>query len=1458
VFLDALPLNPNGKLDRKALPVPGNARPELATAYTAPANEFETLLSKIWAEALGLDKVGTEDNFFELGGDSILALKLTSAIRQLLGEYIFISALIEAPTIRQLATYLKEKHAAAVEQIGSGTTKNLEQLPAVVPNHAERHATFPLTDIQQAYLVGRGSDFSMGNVSTHLYIEVDAEDIDLPRLERAWQQVIDRHAMLRAVVLPEGLQKIVPDTPPYRFPVQDLSKLDAVGVEAGLQQERERLSHQVIPSDRWPLFELSASVMPDNKTRLHISLDCLITDARSFQIMSAELLTFYQDEQAELALPALSFRDYVITEHQLRDSDFYVRALDYWKERLITLPPMPALPLARAPETLQDHHFSQRGMELPRADWERFQARAQQAGITPTAALLQCFGETLALWSRNPRLTLNLTLFNRMPLHPDVENVVGDFTSLVLVAVDELSTGSFEARAQRLQKELWQGVDNRFVSGVQVLRELAQMGDRVQPMMPIVFTSTLGIGSGGQDSSSWHHLGEQVFSVSQTPQVWIDHVASEREGALWYTWDVVDALFPPGMIDDMYAAYGARLSELATNDQAWGHDWIESQASLLPVAHQQAWDAANATAAPEPTELLHAGFLRSAASTPDAAAVIANDRTLTYAELDRLSNQLAHQLQTQGVSKNELVAVVMQKGWEQVVAVLGILKAGAAYLPVEATMPTERLHYLLDFGQVRIAVTQVCQDAAIDWPENTVRLRISDAELAATPDTAVNNDTQLDDIAYVIFTSGSTGMPKGVVIDHRGAVNTCNDINQRFNVGANDRVLALSSLSFDLSVYDIFGLLAAGGAVVMPDAAGMRDPSHWATMVAKHRTTIWNTVPALMDLLTDYAEQQSEPVLDSLRVVMMSGDWIPVKLPDRIRALGAIDVYSLGGATEASIWSIIYPITQVPSDWISIPYGKAMLNQSFHVLNADLQPCPAWVPGELYIGGIGVAKGYWRDEEKTAASFITHPRSGERLYRTGDLGRYLPDGNIEFMGREDFQVKIQGFRVELGDIEAALEAHPGIRNTVVIASGPDRGNKRLVAYLVAETDPAPDNEALRSWLGNKLPEYMIPSAYVLLDKLPLTDNGKVDRRELPEPPAIDGDRGAADQPAVTANSNADIARIVGDLLGSPDMDPTANLLQLGATSIEMIRIANALDQHLGFRPRMDDFYRDPSINGLSTLLGRQQPQITAGTAEAGGDPLRTPDWLLADIDKVMDPEDRNAFKAGRPGLRRFTAAAESITLAVRPATEEDYMQHRSHRDFSAEALAADKLSLLLGCLASVQIDANPKYLYASAGGLYPVQTYIYIKPQRIKGIDAGFYYHDPEQHRLVKISADEQAARNLYDPIINRPIFDKAAFGLFLVTDLASIGAMYPERALHYSTIEAGHITQLLEMRAPEFGIGLCQIGGLETADLTEMLQLDSSHLLLHGLLGGGITEPAAAAPQTALKNSDERDEGEL
>ncbi|HEY0606683.1 MAG TPA: amino acid adenylation domain-containing protein, partial [Herpetosiphonaceae bacterium] len=447
---------------------------------------------------------------------------------------------------------------------------------------------------------------------------------------------------------------------------------------------------------------------------------------------------------------------------------------------------------------------------------------------------------------------------------------------------------------------------------------------------------------------------------------------------------------------------------------------------------------------------------------PEQTAVITTTRTLSYADLSRRATELGHWLRERGARPNTLVAVVMEKGWEQVVAALGVLESGAAYLPIDPSLPAERLHYLLDHGQVALALTQSWLDPQLAWPNNIQRLCVDTLALGERAEQPLQPAQQPTDLAYVIYTSGSTGLPKGVMIDHRGAVNTILDLNARFGVAPRDRVLALSSLSFDLSVYDIFGLLAAGGAIVMPDAAALRDPRHWAQLLSRERVTIWNSVPALMEMFVEYVAERPALHPELLRLVMLSGDWIPLTLPDRIKTLSPnIALWSLGGATEASIWSILYPIERVDPGWKSIPYGRPMLNQQFHVLSESFEPAPTWVPGQLYIGGIGLAQGYWRDPEKTAASFITHPRTGERLYRAGDLGRYLPDGNIEFLGREDFQLKIQGYRIELGEIEAALAQHRLVRSAVVNAVGERQGSKRLVAYVVPEHEATQETPPAR-------------------------------------------------------------------------------------------------------------------------------------------------------------------------------------------------------------------------------------------------------------------------------------------------------------------------------------------------------------------------------------------------------------
>ncbi|MEO7596752.1 MAG: amino acid adenylation domain-containing protein, partial [Byssovorax sp.] len=621
------------------------------------------------------------------------------------------------------------------------------------------------------------------------------------------------------------------------------------------------------------------------------------------------------------------------------------------------------------------------------------------------------------------------------------------------------------------------------------------------------------------------------------------------------------ALFERSTIERMVKHLQVLLEGIAAHPEKR----IGELALLTEEERQRALVTWNATEGAYPSEVcLHELFEQQVARTPEATAVVFQDVRMTYGELERRANQLARLLRQRGAQPNTLVAVVLEKGWEQVVAVLGIGKSGAAYVPIDPNLPEERIRHLLEHGQVKLAVTHTRLNAGLGWPEGVERLCVETLVPTAEDEVRLARAQRPEDLAYVIYTSGSTGTPKGVMIDHRGPVNTVVDVNERFGVQVGDRVLALSALNFDLSVYDIFGVLAVGATIVLPEASGAQDPGYWAELVEREHVTLWNSVPALVELLANAVEPSANAVepsksgqLSSLRAVLMSGDWIPVTLPERIqRLVPGVVVTSMGGATEASIWSILFPIERVEPSWRTIPYGRPMKNQRFYVLDAALEPSPIGVEGALYIGGIGVALGYWRAEALTNASFSRHPRTGERLYRTGDQGRYRADGVIEFLGRKDFQVKIRGFRIELGEIEVALGQHPEVREAVVVVREDVPGEKRLVGYVVGRGEaPGPNPEALRSYLKERLPAYMVPPVVMVLEAMPLTPNGKVDRRALPAPEGAAKELGAAFVAPRTAMEET-LAKIWAEVLGAPQVGAHDNFFALGGDSILAIQVVS--------------------------------------------------------------------------------------------------------------------------------------------------------------------------------------------------------------------------------------------------------------------------------------------------------------
>ncbi|WP_449417843.1 non-ribosomal peptide synthetase [Phormidium nigroviride] len=1052
-------------------------------------------------------------------------------------------------------------------------------LPVINPAPGLRYEPFPLTDMQHAFWVGRSGVLDLGTVANHGYYEIECHGLDLERLNAALPQLIERHDMLRAIVLPDGQQQVLKQVPVYQMEVLDLREQEKEVVTSEIEAIRDRLSHQVLPADQWPLFEFRATRLNGDIIRLHISYDLQVFDAWSLFRLFDEWFQLYQNPDAILPPLEITFRDYVLAEQALQDTELYRRSQEYWLSRLDTLSLAPDLPLAKNPKEVKEHRNRRYESGLEKTDWQQLKLLSAQAGVTPSGVLLAAFAEIIGLWSKSQKFTINLALFNRLPLHSQVNDILGDFTSVTLLAVDNSVRESFIDRAIRLQKQLWQDLEHRYFSGVSVTRELARRRGTTPSAMPIVFTSTLGFRSLGQETLTFSHFGELVYGISQASQAWMDIQVWEEKETLTFNWDVVEELFPEGAIADMFESYCRFLKQLATSESAW----VETNRQLLPPAQLAQRNAINATDAAIPDDLLHSLFAAQVRDRGSEKAVISSARTLTYQELFERSNQVGHRLRQLGVIPNRLVAIVMEKGWEQIVAVMGILAAGAAYVPIDPGLPEERLSYLLENSEVQIVLTQSWLKEKLTWRSEIQLICVDNEDLAGESKQSLEPVQTPDDLAYVIYTSGSTGLPKGVMITHRNVANVVVHTNQHFNVTSQDRILALTALNHDLSVYDIFGLLSAGGAIVLPNAAAVKDPRHWVDLMIREGVTLWNSVPAMMEMLVDYA---NDAIFNSLRLVILGGDWLPISLPDRIKYLAPnTQILSIGGPTETTIWNIGYLIEKVDPNCKSIPYGQPMANSKYYILNDALEDCPMWVSGQMYCAGVQLAKGYWRNKEKTRDSFINHPRTGERLYRTGDLGCYHPDGNIEFLGRVDFQIKIRGHRIEVGEIEAALTQHPNVKAAVVAAIG-EQHKQQLVAYLVSDRKPNPSLEEISEFLKNKLPDYMMPSAFTFLEAFPLSANGKLDRRALFIQDSIFQKVEVAYVPPKSEVEQT-IATAVKEILGLEKVGINDNFFDLGGNSLMLTKIYRKL---LDLFPDMvqyialTDLFKHSTISALAKRL----------------------------------------------------------------------------------------------------------------------------------------------------------------------------------------------------------------------------------------------------------------------------------
>ncbi|MDV8022893.1 amino acid adenylation domain-containing protein [Rhodococcus sp. IEGM 1330] len=1144
------------------------------------------------AELIGTEPeaVSLDANLFELGLESIVLMRLVGRFRKQ-GSTVTFADLAARPTVSAWS----ELVGAAIEPV---------PVPTACASESNRLDTgsFDLAVLQHAYWIGRSAEQRFGGVSPHLYTEFDGRAVDPDRLCVALEAVVGRHDMLRARITDNG-QQVIESSPGWRgLTVHDLRSADDVAAE--LERTRQHLTHQMLDIEAGEVFSADLSLLPDGRTRLHLDMDMIAGDAVSFRILVADLAQAYDGR----SLPAIgySYGRYLADRPDDRRSA-REQAERYWSARLDSLPGAPTLPLLERDSG--SPVATRRAFHLEAQAYSQLQSQSRAHGVTPAVAVAAAFAEVVGAWSREQRFILNVPMFDRAPTHPAVGELVGDFSSSVMLDVDLNENLSFAERSRQLRARLHEDASHVDYSGVEVLRDLGRR--RGEPVLaPVVFTSALGLGE-LFDSRARQVFGDPVWIMSQGPQVVLDAQITELDGGVLVNWDIRENEFLPGVPEAMFDAFETLVRGIVFDDD---DVWTKPVGQLAPsrqlLSRTPAADVPRTDAVPAAgTETLHRAFFDRAARTPDATALEwGDDESMTYGQLCDRALRVAAALTDRGVAVGDTVGVTLPKGPDQVTAVLGVLAAGGVYVPIGVDQPASRAALIA--GKAGFAVTiGGSGDDGLDVADAVLGEPLFAPHLG--PDTAP---------AYMIFTSGSTGEPKGVVVSHRAAMNTISDLIGRFELDEGYRPLCLSELDFDLCTFDLFSVFAVGGTAVLIEEHERKDPQRWTALIRAHRVTVISCVPPLLDMILSTGEDLG----GSLEVVMLGGDKVGIDLYRRLTAaVPGCRFAGLGGATETAIHNSICEVVDVDPNWRTVPFGVPLGSMALRVVDARGHQVPDWVPGELWVAGVGLADGYVGDPERTNERFVD--ADGYRWYRTGDLVRYGTGSMVEFLGRVDNQIKINGFRIELGEIESVLCDDAEVTSAAAVV---DRAGAAVVmaAVVLADGDADPDETVagIIARAAERLPAHMVPERMVAVRALPLTVNGKIDSAAIAGQCRAAGDTERV-QARVAPRTHLEraLASVWQTVLGVDEIGVTDTVFALGGDSVlatTIVARTRAAFDITSVTVRM--LFAAPTVSGLaeSMIVAAGDTELLEATAEIYVSiESMSEDQLLAALDQQHTP-----------------------------------------------------------------------------------------------------------------------------------------------------------------------------------------------------------------------------------------------
>ncbi|MBA3825727.1 MAG: amino acid adenylation domain-containing protein, partial [Ktedonobacterales bacterium] len=1163
VVLAALPLTSTGKVDRRALPDPwGAAAPSLA-ATELPQGPLEVEVAALWAGVLRHPVIGRHDDFFALGGNSLRATQLVARMRTAFQLDLALAALFDAPTVAQLSAFIAQERAMA---------RASRPVPALTAHGQTAPQALSYAQERLWFLEQLQPDSALYVVALAVTLQ---RVLDQTTLERALAVVVARQASLRTTFIntPEGPLQVVAPTAQIPLRLVDLRGLSPAERTAAVQRETAYESQTPFQLSGGALTRLAVVRVDEAETLLLVAQHHSISDGWSLAVFLEELLASYAavSQQQAPALPPLpvQYTDYAAWQRAWLDDGELDAQLAYWQRHLGDAPLLLDLPTDHPRPPVPSYRGIRQGFTIPAALTQQVQALSQSEGVTVYMTLLTAFEALLHRYTRQDDFLVGTVVAGRQ--RPELDHLIGFFVNTLPLHADLSGAPTFRAalaRTRQVTLDAFAHQDvpfERIVAAVQPTRDLSY-----HPLIQAMFVlQNTALGTLDTPDGSVRVVETDTGTSQFDLTLEVTEVADELRGSVQYNTDIFEAATIARLVDHFLRLL---TGALANPDQAVGR---------LPLLSDAEWQDLVVTRNATAVDIADLPFVPRAvavqvARAPHALAVAGDATEWSYTDLMGQANQLAHYLRARGIGHEDLVAVCLDRSPAMILALLGIWQAGAGYLPIDPAYPEERRAYLVRDGGVSVVITDPARFTGLDLSGVHV-VSVPDAPWRGHPTTSPMVDTAAEHLAYVIYTSGSTGQPKGVEITHGNLRNLIAWYTTYHAVGAADRLSQLVGPGFDANMLEIWAALTRGASLHIVDEETRTNPPALRDWLVDQRITVSMIPTALAEPLLGLPW----PAGTALRRVFTGGEALHRYPPADFPA----DFINGYGPTETTVTASAILLTAHPADPSQPPpIGFPVPNEQLYLLDADLQPVPVGVVGELYVGGTPVARGYRGRPELTRERFIPDPFStapGARLYRTGDLCRYDAEGAIAYIGRTDGQVKLRGYRIELGEIEHALQAHPTVAQALVIAREDVPGEKQLVAYLVPQAGAVIEIAALRDALAQRLPNYMVPAAMVVMEALPLTANGKVNRRALPVPLWT----APEDDVAPRTPREAQVAAIWAEVLHRDKVGVTADFFALGGHSLLATRLITRLRAALGQEVTLRMLFAAPTVAGLVAQLG---------------------------------------------------------------------------------------------------------------------------------------------------------------------------------------------------------------------------------------------------------------------------------